>query len=77
MIKLPTKIFNAIEAVRKGPVIEEMTNITLVIWYLNSVKEPEAAEWIRLNPMAYRAGLLEGFCIDNSQEQQLKDMHNV
>jgi len=75
MIEVPNKVFDAIRQMKTGPVIEDLTNIPLVIFYMNSVKEPEAADWIRNNQLDYRRGLLEGFAIDNSQEAQLKELH--
>lgn len=71
---LPTKIFNAIEQVRRGGIID-MQNVELVIFYLNSVKETEAAQWVDNFRAAYKIGILEGFEIDNKQKSQLRDIH--
>ena len=75
MIQLNTKIYNQIRQVIKSDNID-MSNIEFVIHYLYSVKCPEAAQWIEQNKMFYRRGLLEGFCIDNTQQSQLKDLHS-
>jgi len=71
---LPTKIFNAIEQVRRGGKID-MHNVELVIFYLRSCKEEEAATWIEKFPLPYKIGILEGFEIDNRQESQVGEMH--
>ncbi len=76
MIQTNTRIFNALKQMKEGAPFSDLTNIPLVIYYLNSVKAQEAAAWVKANELNYRRGLLEGFMIDNSQESQLKDLHN-
>ena len=75
-IKLNTKIFNAINSMIKGGVFTYagMANQYSVESYLRMVKEDEAADWVQHNHDDFRAGLLQGFEIDNSQEAQLRDI---
>ena len=77
MIQLPTDIFNAIRQVQLSKIFtrEELRQVETVAWYLDSVKENKAADWVRANYVEYLQGLTEGFEVDNSQEQQLKDIH--
>jgi len=76
-LKLSTKIFNAIHQVLNSTIFTktELQQPGTVAYYLDSAKEPEAADWIRANHVDYLVGLLEGFEVDNDQEQQLKDIH--
>ena len=61
MIQIPdVKIFNAILQVQKAGKID-MFNIPLTIWYLNAVKEQDAAEWVKNNQGIYMQGIIEGF----------------
>ncbi len=75
MIELPTKIYNQIRQVQKSEVID-MQDVGFVLYYLHTVKAEEASIWIKEHPVDYLRGLLEGFCIDNSQAAQLRDIHN-
>jgi len=77
-IKINTKLFNIIRQVIKSTVfsISEMRNSETFASYLDTIKEPEAATWVRNNKVDFLRGLLEGFEIDNSQDAQLKDIHN-
>ncbi len=74
MIELPTKIYNQIRQVQKADHVD-MQDVMFVIHYMHSVKCDEAAEWIQANSIKYLQGLLEGFCVDNSQNQQIRDIH--
>jgi len=47
----------------------------MAIFYLNSVKEQETAKWLKTHPVEYKRILVEGMEIDNSQEEQLKELH--
>lgn len=53
-------IFNALIQVQKGGKVD-MFNIPLVCWYLKSVKEEKAAQWVLDNRTLYLQGILEGF----------------
>ena len=75
-IKLNTKIFNIIRQIMKSNLftLSEMRNYVTVESYLRTIKETEAADWIKNNNIAYLSGLLQGFEIDNSLDAQLKDL---
>ena len=73
MINIPdSKIFNAILQVQRGGKVD-MFNIPLVIWYLNSVKENMAAQWVKDNSDLYRQGILAGF---KNDIQEIKNIVN-
>ena len=53
-------IFNALIQIQRGGKID-MLNVPLVVWYLKSVKEEKAADWVLNNRTIYLQGILEGF----------------
>jgi len=78
-IKVNTRVFNVLNQIIKSTIFtrSEMKNIEAVTSYLETIKEPITAEWITKNKISYLRGLLAGFEIDNSQDEQLKDIHTT
>jgi len=76
-IKLNVRVFNELHQILNGSIFNtnEFKDIKAVVGYLRSVKSNESADWIERNNAKYLSGLLEGFKVDNSQEQALRDIH--
>lgn len=77
-IKVNTKIFNVLKQYFASDIADPETKRDPIFaaWYMRTVKEEETAIWIEQNQAQYKAGVLAGFEIDNSQEAQLKDIHS-
>lgn len=76
-IKVNTKVFNVLNQVQNSVLFDskKLRDVDLVCWYLRTIKEDHVANWVELNSASYLAGILSGFEIDNSQDEQLKDIH--
>ena len=73
-IKVPTNVFNAVMAVFKQTDVYNTPD--MMAWYMRTVKEEEVAKWIEAHKAEFKAGIMAGFEIDNSQDAQLKGLHN-
>lgn len=76
-VKVPTKVFNALNAYMRTPTQKDLMNYRLTIFMLESYKEQEAANWVKTHIEKYLEGVCGGFEIDNSQENQLKEIHGI
>lgn len=78
MVKVDTRVFNEIRQMMASNIFTQLDMLkypAAVVWYLKTVKAYESADWIEQNIAQFREGVLAGFQIDNTQKQQLKDIH--
>jgi len=82
MVKVNTKIGNALFQVMNSRLFNpaDFKCASVIIWYLRTVKENEAADWIEQNPSEYQRSIVSGIEIDSSLDADFqritKDLKN-
>lgn len=78
-IAVSTRTFNDLTQVVKSGLLDNTFKGDYMTAYniLKAAKAEETATWVMQNPDLFVKAMHEGFEIDNSQQAQLREIHNL